>query len=52
MGRGAWWATVHRVAKSQRRLTFSLSLHRWVMGEGNGMDDDRMDEWTDSWLAQ
>ena len=24
MGRGAWWATVHGVAKSQTRLTNSL----------------------------
>ena len=38
MDRGAWWAAVHEVAKSQTRLTerldflFSLSC----IGEGNG----------------
>ena len=26
MDRGAWWAKVHRVAKSQTRLTLSLSV--------------------------
>ena len=27
MDRGAWWATVHRVAKSQTRLNDFTSLH-------------------------
>ena len=37
MDRGAWWATVHGVAKSQARLsgfTFTFSLS--CIGEGNG----------------
>ena len=29
MGRGAWWATVHRVTKNQTRLK-PLSTHTWV----------------------
>ena len=29
MDRGAWWATVHRVTKSQIRLK-QLSIHAWV----------------------
>ena len=33
MDRGAWWATVHRVVKSQTRLQ-QLSQHR-VVSEGN-----------------
>ena len=39
MGRGAWWTTVHRVAKSQRRLsnifTFTISVG-YGGGEWNG----------------
>ena len=34
MGRGAWWATVHRVALSRTRLK-RLSMHACI-GEGNG----------------
>ena len=34
MGRGAWWAAVHRVAQSRTRLT-RLSMHACI-GEGNG----------------
>ena len=37
MGRGAWWAAVHGIAKSRTRLsnfTFTFSLSR--IGEGNG----------------
>ena len=30
MDRGAWWATVHGVAKSRTRLSdFTLSLYSW-----------------------
>ena len=29
MGRGAWWATVHCVAKSQTQLSKSACMHRW-----------------------
>jgi len=35
MDRGAWWAAVHGVAKSQAHLT-SLSLSLSCTGEGNG----------------
>ena len=34
MDRGAWWAAVHGVAKSQTRLHFHFSLS--CIGEGNG----------------
>ena len=34
MGRGAWWATVHRIALSRTRLK-RLSMHACI-GEGNG----------------
>ena len=34
MDGGAWWAAIHRVAKSQTRLHFHFSLSR--IGEGNG----------------
>ena len=34
MGRGAWWATVHRVTLSRTRLK-RLSMHACI-GEGNG----------------
>ena len=36
MGRGAWWAAVHEVAKSDvtERLQFHFSLS--CIGEGNG----------------
>ena len=34
MDRGAWWATVHGVAKSQTQLHFHFSLS--CVGEGNG----------------
>ena len=27
MDRGAWWATVHRVTKSQTRLSISLCVY-------------------------
>ena len=41
MDGGAWWATVHRVAKSQTRLsdfTFTFHFHSSLscIGEGNG----------------
>ena len=29
MDRGAWWVTVYRVAKSQTRLSYFTSLHRF-----------------------
>ena len=29
LDRGAWWATVHRVAKSQTRLK-QHSMHTWI----------------------
>ena len=34
MARGAWWATVHGVAKSQTRLSnfTSLTMIGWAMG--------------------
>ena len=32
MDRGAWWATVHGVAKSQTRLSDFTSLARSVVG--------------------
>ena len=40
MDKGAWWATVHRVTKSQTRLSnshfhFSLKLSRGVVGLGH-----------------
>ena len=34
MDRGAWWATVHGVAKSQTRLQ-QLSKHAWVLVEAS-----------------
>ena len=35
---GAWWATVHWIAKSQTRLTFQLHCHFSLscVGEGTG----------------
>ena len=37
MDRGAWWATVHGVAKSQTRVSDFTSLTSYFMtGEGNG----------------
>ena len=37
MDRGAWWATVHVVAKSQTRLSnFTFFLSIIPIGEGNG----------------
>ena len=39
MGRGAWWAAVHGVAKSQTRLsdvTFTFHFSLSCFGEGNG----------------
>ena len=38
MGRGAWWAAVHGVAKSQARLrdfTFTFHFSLSCIGEGN-----------------
>ena len=31
MGRGAWWATIHRVAKSQTRLRDTRFPLRWEL---------------------
>ena len=37
MGGGAWWATVHGVAKSQTRLSdFTFNFPFLCIGEGNG----------------
>ena len=39
MGRGAWWAAVHGVAKSRTRLsdfTFTFHFSLSCIGEGNG----------------
>ena len=37
MDGGAWWATVHRVAKSQTRLSdFTLTFHFLGVGDGQG----------------
>ena len=33
MDRGAWWATIHRVARSQTRLS-DYTLHLWLLGGG------------------
>ena len=30
MDRGAWWATVHRLAKSQRQLRNEIHIHRYI----------------------
>ena len=37
MGRGAWWAAVHGIAKSQTQLNdFTFTFHFSRIGEGNG----------------
>ena len=37
MDRGAWWAAVHGVAKSQTLLSdFTFTFHFSYIGEGNG----------------
>ena len=33
MNRGAWWATVHRVAKSETRLSDLTYFPRWLNGQ-------------------
>ena len=37
MGRGAWWATIHMVAKGRTRLK-PLSMHWWLSGKESACD--------------
>ena len=41
--RGAWWATVHGVAKSQTRLKV-LSTHTWGFLKSLSLDDKLVDQ--------
>ena len=42
MDRGAWWATIHRVAKSQTRLT---NTHTVIVKHSNMMLPGRSVNW-------
>ena len=51
MDRGAWWARVHRVAKSWTRLSNFISLHIYIMEYYSAMTKNKIIPFAVAWMG-